>query len=57
MIVRLEYVHPPIPVRDKDWCAYPDGEEETGPYGYGASICEALRDLADELEAREDVTA
>ena len=39
------YVHPPIPDRRFDWCAYHDGEEEKGNYGYGKTEAEALEDL------------
>ncbi len=37
---------PPIPVRDYDWCAYHDGDEETaGRYGWGKTEIDALDDL------------
>jgi hypothetical protein len=36
---------PPIPIRDFDWCAYWDGEEEGGHYGYGKTKEEAVEDL------------
>lgn len=39
------YVNPPIPVRDFDWCAHYDGEEEKGGYGYGATEQEAAKDF------------
>lgn len=39
---------PPIPWRTFDWCAYRDGTEEQGPYGYGATEAEAVRDLLEE---------
>lgn len=29
------HVYPPIPDRRWDWCAYYDGEEETGNVGWG----------------------
>lgn len=38
---------PPIPVRSMDWCAYFDGDEELGNYGYGATEAEAIHDLTD----------
>ena len=44
------YIHPPIPIRQFDWCAYRDGEEERGGYGWGPTELEALVDLL-ELEA------
>lgn len=39
------HVRPPIPIRQFDWCAFYDGEEEEGNYGYGATEQEAIRDL------------
>ena len=39
------YVYPPIPWRDFDWCAFRDGEEEKGGYGYGKTEAEAIADL------------
>ena len=38
-------VYPPIPLRDYDWCAYYDGHEEAGPYGWGRIEQEAIDDL------------
>lgn len=48
------YVYPPIPWRQFDWCAFIDGEEEAGPYGWGPTEEDAIADLKAELEARED---
>jgi hypothetical protein len=39
------HICPPIPYRDHDWCAYYDGQEETGDYGYGATEQAAIADL------------
>lgn len=44
---------PPIPDRRSDWCAYPDGEEENGRYGWGRTEDEAVADLIIELHAQE----
>ena len=44
------YVMPPIPMRDHDWCACIDGQEEDGPYGWGATEAEAIADLKEKLE-------
>jgi hypothetical protein len=44
-------VYPPIPIREFDWCAYLDGEEEAGPYGWGRSEAEAIADLKEQLDA------
>lgn len=38
-------VCPPIPYRGMDWCAFYDGTEETGNYGYGETEAEAIADL------------
>lgn len=39
------FIYPPIPTRDHDWCAFRDGDEERGNYGYGATEAEAVADL------------
>lgn len=36
---------PPIPIREFDWMAYRDGDEEFGPRGFGATEQEAIDDL------------
>ena len=41
------FVDPPIPFRGADWCAFFDGEEESGPCGWGATEREAMQDLID----------
>jgi hypothetical protein len=43
IITSFEY--PPIPIRSFDWCAYRDGEEESGRYGWGKTEQEAVQDL------------
>jgi hypothetical protein len=45
------FVYPPIPVRQFDWCAYRDGREEDGHYGWGKSEADAIADL---LEYEEE---
>ena len=51
------HVYPPIPDRRFDWCAYIDGDEESGKYGYGATEEEAVADFietwAEEYEAED----
>lgn len=42
-----ELVASPIPTRAFDWCAYRDGEEERGRYGYGRTEKEAIAALLD----------
>lgn len=39
------FVYPPIPIRTSDWCAYRDGLEEAGNYGWGRTEQEAIADL------------
>ncbi len=41
---------PPIPTNKFDWCAYLDGTEETGRYGWGATEIEAIQALLDLIE-------
>lgn len=38
---------PPIPTNKYDWCAFFDGEEEAGGYGYGATEAEAIADFVE----------
>lgn len=47
--VWIEFVFPPIPTRQFDFCAYLDGDEESGPHGYGSSLYIALCSLIQEL--------
>jgi hypothetical protein len=49
------HVRPPVPCRDHDWCAYPDGEEENGDYGWGATEDEAIADLVVILQDNERI--
>lgn len=48
--VRTENVYPPIPLRQFDWCAWLDGDEEAGPRGWGRTEQEAIAELMVELE-------
>jgi hypothetical protein len=45
--------YPPIPCRQFDWCAYVDGDEESGQYGYGRSESEAIADLVNNYLQQE----
>jgi len=38
-------IFPPIPTTKYDWCAFYDGEEEDGGYGYGSTEAEAIADF------------
>jgi hypothetical protein len=44
------HIFPPIPDRSMDWCAYYDGEEERGNYGYGTTEQAAIEDLTANYE-------
>jgi hypothetical protein len=35
----------PTPTRSLDWCAYYDGDEEAGQYGFGSTEEEAVADF------------
>lgn len=43
--IMTSYWAKPIPDRRFDWSAWYDGEEEFGPYGYGRTEDEAIREL------------
>jgi hypothetical protein len=50
MKIHTHHAYPPIPIRDFDWIAYPDGAEEDGPFGYGRTKQEAIDDLNEQME-------
>lgn len=52
-IILTSHVMPPIPTKACDWCAYVDGEEERGPYGWGRTERDAIADLRDRLDEDE----
>lgn len=37
----------PVPYRNRDWCSYREGNDEYGPYGWGATESEAIHELTD----------
>lgn len=45
--IKTEYWAKPIPPRQFDWCAWYDGEEESGRNGYGRTEQAAVDDLTD----------
>ena len=53
-VVITHFICPPIPCRSMDWCAYFDGEEELGGYGYGRTENEAIADFIDSLDLDEE---
>jgi hypothetical protein len=48
--IKIEPVCPPIPSCQWDFCAYVDGDQEDGPYGWGSTPVDALRSLTDCME-------
>lgn len=48
--IKTNHIFPPIPDRSMDWCAYYDGEEERGDYGYGPTEEAAIADLVTNYE-------
>jgi len=48
--VITDHIYPPIPVRHMDWCAWFEGEEEAGEYGYGPTEADAIADLLDNAD-------
>lgn len=53
----VTHVKPPIPRRDWDWCAYVEGQEEAGGYGWGRTMVQALVDLTEMLCDEESLAA
>ncbi len=49
----IQYVHPPIPDRSFDYCAY-IRDMEGWAQGYGATAAQALRELANLMEDFEE---
>jgi hypothetical protein len=47
--VKTECIRPPIPIRNFDWVAWIDGEEENGKHGYGETEKQATDDLLTQL--------
>lgn len=50
--ITVEFVNPPIPVRNFDWCASRQDGDDDSPCGYGATAEEAIADLL-ELESED----
>lgn len=48
------HMFPPVPFRSHDWCAFYDGEEEAGNYGYGATEAEAIKDFVENCQEGHD---
>lgn len=50
--IKINCVHPPVPIRTFDYVAFVEGTEECGPYGWGATRQDALYNLRDELHGK-----
>jgi len=51
MKIRTDFVYPPIPLRQFDWCAVDDDTYEPGcPIGWGATESDAVADLLEQIE-------
>lgn len=48
--IRVDYIYPPIPCRQYDWCAYRDSVGPEGICGWGSSSMEAITDLMEQEE-------
>jgi len=50
--IKVEYTHPPIPIREFDWCAYRDGYEPGNLMGHGKTKEAAIANLIAQEEDR-----
>jgi hypothetical protein len=48
------HTYPAIPIRQYDWCAFYEGEEEAGDYGHGATEEEAIADFIENYAEGHD---
>lgn len=59
--IRVDYVYPPIPIREYDWLATWEGDEpnDNGQmlHGYGRTPLDAIRELLDDTEMHEEIKA
>jgi hypothetical protein len=49
-VIKTEFVNPPVSLRDYDWRAWFEGEEQRGQYGYGATEQEAIANLLEQYD-------
>ena len=52
--IKTVHEYPPIPDRRFDWCAFYDGEEEAGHYGWGRTEAEAIADFNENYREMHD---
>lgn len=50
----VQYIHPPIPYRNFDWCVTDENYEPGSPEGYGSSIQEALESYLESFEMKHN---
>ncbi len=55
MKIVTTHVFPPIPDRNCDWCAFYEGQEEAGNYGWGATQERAIADFIDNYADDHDI--
>lgn len=55
MKILTNFVHPPIPLRNRDWRAVRYGFEEEGPYGWGVTESDAIEDLLMSVDLGDNV--
>lgn len=55
-IIVADFVNPPVPSRQFDWCAFFEGDEELGQYGWGRTREEAIEDLQANFGETANVT-
>ena len=53
IIVNVEFINPPIPVRSFDYCATLEGQTESNPPGWGSCIGDSVRDLMAHVNDRD----
>ena len=51
--IKTQFIYPPIPYRNFDWCATTDNYEAGDPVGYGRTEAEAIADLKELLADEE----
>lgn len=56
-IIRVEFIYPPIPVRDFDYQATFDGYDAGDPIGHGPTAQAAIDDLHENAEFEEELAA
>lgn len=59
--INVDFIYPPIPIRDFDWQATWDGDEpdDNGQmlHGHGRTPLDAIRELLDSTEMYEEIKA